>query len=167
MHTRAHTHVRTHTHTHVRTHRLERLTQNLLHSSDVFKLSTLFEFCVTHGLTMSVSGEEVNETLYGNIAFQPYNCTLCINSFSMTESVGWGRSSFDWLTHKKCGTGPTQIQDNHKNQSTERELSSDVALSQLEAVSLPAFNTYSCVGTVSTEHYAQALPMFCWPCISV
>jgi hypothetical protein len=70
------------------TQRLERLPQNLTHASDVFKLSTLFEFCVIHGVTLNVSREEVNETLHGNLTFQPYNCTLHINSFSMTEMVG-------------------------------------------------------------------------------
>ena len=79
----------------------------------LWRLSTLFEFCMTHGLTLNVS-EEMTEILHGNLTFQPYNCTLHINSFSMTKMVGWGRSSFDWLTHKISGAGPTQIQDNHK-----------------------------------------------------
>lgn len=60
----------------------------VVRSSDVFNSSNLSVFCVTHGLTTNVSGEEANETLHGNLALQPYNCKLCINSFSTTETVG-------------------------------------------------------------------------------
>jgi hypothetical protein len=77
--------------------------QNLLHASDAFKLSTFFQFCMTHGLTLKVAWEEVTETLHGNLTFQPYNCTVYINSFSTTVMVGWGRSSLDWLAHKISG----------------------------------------------------------------
>lgn len=132
------------------THRLERLLHNVLHASDVFKLSTLLEFCVTHGLTMNMSGEGVNETLHGNLPLQPYNCTLCINSFSTMEIVGWG-PSFNWCTHKISATGPTQIQDKHKNDHSRERAVVGHGVGPTGGSEPYCFqDTYSCVGRVST-----------------
>jgi hypothetical protein len=97
--------------------------QTLLHASDVFKLPTLIWFCMTHVVTLNVSREHMTETQHGNLTFQPYNCTL--HQLIQHDEDGRIRPIFFrpvWLTHKNSGTGPTQIQDNCKNDhSTVRE----------------------------------------------
>ena len=48
------------------------------------------------------------------------------------------------LTHKISGTGPTQIQDNHKkDHSIVRELSLDVVLGSLEEFNVTSFKTHT------------------------
>jgi hypothetical protein len=91
----------------------------------------------------------------------------------MTEMVGWGRSSFDWLTHKISGTGPTQIQDNHKNDhSTVRESCHQMwcwdnwrqwTLPPSRHTQLYSNSNHRRLRTTVTHVFF----MFCWLCISV